>query len=243
MSPWAMYFQRGRTMYQCCQEGHRQCGVKQRICQSVDGRSSHAAEVDMAHADEWGAGVGDCGRCFRTSFFGFRQGKATRLTGAWDIHAELFWRLVFSIPKFPLWHCYEWLMGNPNYEIHWHMKTLLMMLKSHYLPYSWSLNPHDVPMFFTWSLGWPGAAAPSGDCKFPDKGAKADWPLDWPKDCGSENPGTTTDKVSPPGNHRKHMNVEARRIWVLWDLWIYKWFFVGQADTHRTWLNVNGFMI
>ena len=45
--------------------------------------------------------------------FGFGQGKATRLTGAWDIHAELFWRLFSSIPKFPLWHCYEWLMGNP----------------------------------------------------------------------------------------------------------------------------------
>jgi hypothetical protein len=27
--------------------------------------------------------------------FGFGQGKATRLTGAWDIHAELFWRLFF----------------------------------------------------------------------------------------------------------------------------------------------------
>ena len=34
--------------------------------------------------------------------FGFGQGKATRLTGAWDIHAELFWRLFFAIPKFPL---------------------------------------------------------------------------------------------------------------------------------------------
>lgn len=27
-----------------------------------------------------------------------------------------------------------------------------------------------------------GGTATSGDCKFPDKGAKADWPLDWPKE-------------------------------------------------------------
>ena len=31
------------------------------------------------------------------------------------------------------------------------------------------------------TTGAPGAA-PSGEGKFPDKGAKADWPLDWPKD-------------------------------------------------------------
>ncbi|CAL1141173.1 unnamed protein product [Cladocopium goreaui] len=37
-----------------------------------------------------------------------------------------------------------------------------------------------------------GAAAPSGDCKFPDKGAKADWPLDWPKE--------VTTPVAMPAN-------------------------------------------
>ena len=52
-------------------------------------------------------------RCFRTSFFGFGQGKTTkRLT-------ELFWRLFFSI-KFPLWHWYALIImgdGKSHSEI------------------------------------------------------------------------------------------------------------------------------
>ena len=102
MPPWAMYFQRGRTMVP---------SAAKRVTDNVGWNKEFASLLmvlrRMPQRSIWLmltnevpeskiAGV------LQNFFldFGFGQGKATRLTGAWDIHAELFWRLFFRFPNF-----------------------------------------------------------------------------------------------------------------------------------------------
>ena len=60
------------------------------------------------------------------------------------------WTLLetfFSIPKFPLWHCYEWLMGNPN------MKSINVLIEFR------AARPLYITPRLLFATRWPNTSA------------------------------------------------------------------------------------
>ena len=87
--------------------------------------------------------------CFRTSFWilDLDKGKPQDSQGHGTFMLNSFGDLFFSIPKFPLWHCYEWLMGNPN------MKSINVLIEFR------AARPLYITPRLLFATCWPNTSA------------------------------------------------------------------------------------